>query len=122
MKETFLIVGIIAAGILVIALLLNNSPDLMSYDPDAYTYQEETRQDIPDLQLSIVTTEAKFWDKVHALNPQTTTMSSKNTSVNLTDENGNQILSVTGADDNQEETENTDKNKVKDTPVTTVPD
>ncbi len=116
MKETFLIVGIIAAGIMVIVLLLNQSPDLLSYDfKNENEYNEVTKQVFPELKFSIVTSKPSFWDQVAGLNQSKTTVSSSDKAVSSTDENGNEIPQVTDKNGNIDDT--TENNN----PVTTVP-
>lgn len=122
MKQTILIVGIIAAGILVIVLLLNYSPDLLSYDFNDSDYSTVTKQQIPELKLSLVTSEPSFWDKVNSLNTTETTAPPDRTTESLTDENGDLISQVTDKDASDDNSKNNITNGEINTPVTTVPD
>ena len=129
MKETFLVVGIIAAGILTIVLLLNNSPDLLTYNINDTDKPIVTKPKFPDLEYSIVTSEPSFWDQVAGLKKEVTTVKpivtdengNEVTAIPVTDENGNEVTAVTGTNDNDEKTDTKKKTK-KDKPVTTVPD
>lgn len=116
MKNAIIMVSILSLAIVFTVLIISyakESPDRSSLSPQ--NQYSDPVQDF-DFQLYIVTSEAKFWDRVAALKateaPEITAMTDEDGNP-VTDEDGN-IIPVNSDDQSEEEYNNT--------PVTEIPD
>lgn len=123
MKNVIIMVSMISLAIIFVVLLITFSNDAIDQERYESEFQSSDPMSDIDLNLSIVTSEVNFWERVEALNnkKKNVVIVTDEAGNPVTDENGKQVTAGTGDDENISLSEY-EINENGESPVTEMPE